>query len=302
MEYGPESVLAHTADAAGNVSDVTAANALIVDTVPPATPTVNPLVTNNNKPVLTGTWDQGTPGGATVLQVTVNGTTFTLGSNSQLTSDGSGHWTLATSATIPDGTYNVLVHTADAAGNASNFTAANALIVDTVAPAAPTVNSLVTNNNQPVLTGTWDQGTPGGATVLQVTVNGTTFTLGSNPQLTSDASGHWTLAISATIPDGTYNVLVHTVDAAGNASDATATNALLVDTAAPAAPTVNSIVTNNNQPVLTGTWDQGTPGGATILQVTVNGTTFTLGSNPQLTRSEARRVGKECRSRWSPYH
>ena len=23
---------------------------------------------------------------------------------------------------------------------------------------------------------------------------------------------------------------------------------------------------------------------------------------PQLTRSEERRVGKECRSRWSPYH
>ncbi len=24
--------------------------------------------------------------------------------------------------------------------------------------------------------------------------------------------------------------------------------------------------------------------------------------NPDLTRSEERRVGKECRSRWSPYH
>ena len=32
--------------------------------------------------------------------------------------------------------------------------------------------------------------------------------------------------------------------------------------------------------------------------LTSNGATFTLGT----TRSEERRVGKECRSRWSPYH
>ena len=28
----------------------------------------------------------------------------------------------------------------------------------------------------------------------------------------------------------------------------------------------------------------------------------TIDPNAQLTRSEERRVGKECRSRWSPYH
>src|SRR4029077_12685564 len=107
------SISIHTADAAGNVSDATASNALIVDTVPPAAPTVNSLLTNNNKPILTGTWGQGTPGGAVVLQVTVNNTTFTLGTDPQLTSDGSGHWTLTTSAKIGDGTYSVSVHTAD---------------------------------------------------------------------------------------------------------------------------------------------------------------------------------------------
>src|SRR2546425_12839870 len=29
---------------------------------------------------------------------------------------------------------------------------------------------------------------------------------------------------------------------------------------------------------------------------------FPKGQNPTLLRSEERRVGKECRSRWSPYH
>src|SRR4029078_12624030 len=167
-------------------------------------------------------------------EVTVNGATFTLGANPQLTSDGAGHWTLVTLATIPDGSYGISVHTADAAGNVSDATATNALIVDTVPPTTPTVNSLVTNNSQPVLTGTWDEGSAGGAALLEVTVNGATFTLGTSAQLTSDGSGHWILFTTATIPDVVYNVPVHTADAAGNVSDATATNALIVDTVPPA--------------------------------------------------------------------
>ena len=35
---------------------------------------------------------------------------------------------------------------------------------------------------------------------------------------------------------------------------------------------------------------------------THNVPTFILEDKQQLTRSEERRVGKECRSRWSPYH
>ena len=283
---GTYAVLVHTADAAGNVSDDSATGALIVDTVPPASPTVNALITNHSTPILTGTWDQGTPGGATVLQVTVSGTTFTLGTDSQLTSDGSGHWTLTTSTVIPDGTYAVLVHTADAAGNVSDDSATGALIVDTVPPASPTVNSLITNHSTPILTGTWDQGTPGGATVLQVTVSGTTFTLGTDSQLTSDGSGHWTLTTSAALADGSYDVAVHTADAAGNVADAVATGALTVDTLPPATPTVSSLTTTDLTPTLTGTWD---PTEAVFLQVTISksaasySATYTLGSSAQLT-------------------
>src|SRR5262249_19794174 len=149
--------------------------------------------TDTNTPTLSGTWDSKN---AIVLQVSVNGTTYTLGSGSQLTSDGAGHWTLTTSTPIPDGTYTVTVHTVNDIGEVTNGTIPNELLVDTVPPAAPTVNSLLTNNNTPVLTGTWDPSTPGGAVVLLVTVGGTTYTLGSDPQLTSDVSGHWSLAIA----------------------------------------------------------------------------------------------------------
>jgi hypothetical protein len=216
----------HTADVVGNNSDLTATNALTIDTDTPLAPTVNSLATNNSTPTITGTFAAE----STVLTVKVNGTTYTLGTSSQLTSIGTG-WTLNLTGTtaLADGQYNVMVHTADAAGNNSDLTATNALTIDTDTPTAPTVNTLVTNNSTPTITGTF----AAEATVLTVKVNGTTYTLGSSSQLTSIGTG-WTLAITATIPDGFYNVLVHTADAAGNNSDLTATNALIVNTVAPA--------------------------------------------------------------------
>ncbi len=58
------------------------------ETQPFVTPVVNPLLSYGGKPVLTGTFDQLN---AQVLQVTVDGTSFTLGTNSQLVQrDGSG--------------------------------------------------------------------------------------------------------------------------------------------------------------------------------------------------------------------
>src|SRR5258707_13014834 len=38
------------------------------------------------------------------------------------------------------------------------------------------------------------------------------------------------------------------------------------------------------------------------LTLTVEGTAYYEQAAPLLRRSEERRVGKECRSRWSPYH
>ena len=42
---------------------------------------------------------------------------------------------------------------------------------------------------------------------------------------------------------------------------------------------------------------QSIPTGALNLDIALG-----IGGLPRLTRSEERRVGKECRSRWSPYH
>src|SRR3712207_9200391 len=39
-----------------------------------------------------------------------------------------------------------------------------------------------------------------------------------------------------------------------------------------------------------------------ILRIAPDATVFTLDTHVLFPRSEERRVGKECRSRWSPYH
>ena len=44
----------------------------------------------------------------------------------------------------------------------------------------------------------------------------------------------------------------------------------------------------------------GFPGGTVVENLPANA--GDAGSSPGLGRSEERRVGKECRSRWSPYH
>src|SRR5215207_3029606 len=47
-------------------------------------------------------------------------------------------------------------------------------------------------------------------------------------------------------------------------------------------------------------WRDGVPGGETVADV--GGRADRVIANVLATRSEERRVGKECRSRWSPYH
>ena len=95
----------------------------------------------------------------------------------------------------------------------------------------PTVNFLITNSHLPVLTGTYDQQH---TTVLQVLVNGTTFVLGTSPQLTSNGVGNWRLTTTAMVPDGEYAVSVTATDPSGDVATNTTAIDLIVNTTAPA--------------------------------------------------------------------
>ncbi|HET6327573.1 MAG TPA: FKBP-type peptidyl-prolyl cis-trans isomerase [Planctomycetaceae bacterium] len=80
------------------------------------TPTVNSqTITTNTAPVITGTFDSVN---TSVLTVAANGSTFTLGSSSQLTSPAAGRWSLNLgSATLTSPTTTVTVTSVDHAGN-----------------------------------------------------------------------------------------------------------------------------------------------------------------------------------------
>ncbi len=283
----------------------TIAIAFTPDTTPPATPTVDTIsvdsgisptdgITSDNKPIISGTFDKDD---TNVLTVEVGGVTYTLdlgtpaNSDPEISSDGTGNWILDLSGlAIPltDGPTNVLATAYDLAGNSAVDPTNNEFTIDssTAEILVPTVESLITNDQTPAINGTWDEAD---ATTLAVNVNGTTYLLGTDSELSTDGSGNWTLNLNGTplFPENTYDVTVTSGDVAGNTlSDAT-TEELDIDLTDPGTPTVDHLITNDVTPTLTGTWDEET---ATILKVTVNGFEYTYDSSlsiapidPQLT-------------------
>ncbi len=279
LAEGVYDVLAEQTDLAGNGSTDGSAGEVEIDLTAPVVPTVTALVTADNTPTI-----QGTYGGSDVagLEVTVDGTTYVLGVDPELTANaGAGTWSLNLNGTTPlaDGTYDVSVVTTDAVGNSSSDASTDELTVDTTLPAAPTVDSLVTADPEPTVTGGYD---PSDFTGLSVTVDGATYT-DADPELLLDAgSGTWALDLTGhPLADGTYDVAVTQFDGAGVPVSDTTSGELEVDTAAPAVPTVDALLTADASPVLSGTYD---PSDAPVaLTVTVDGVTYVLGADPELT-------------------
>jgi len=103
---------------------------------------------------------------------------------------------------------------------------------DSIPPAAPTVNSQTTNDNTPIVTGTFDSSDAAGG--FTVTVDGTTYTLGTDPELTN-SSDDWTLDLSSATPlaDGTYDVTATITDGGANSTSDTTINELTINASAP---------------------------------------------------------------------
>ena len=145
-------------------------------------------------------------------------------------------------ATIRDAAGNNATLTL-AAPNASGSLGANkAIVIDTTAPAAPTVTALMTNIKKPTITGT---AILAAGEKLSVVINGFTFT---NVPVTS---GKWSLntATASTtsgtfgnLVDGTYPVTATVNDTAGNSD--TTSNELVIDTVAPMVRNVTSSTSN----------------------------------------------------------
>ena len=275
-------VTAQATDASLNTGPLSAAFNITVDTMAPSTPTIDAPIEGDN--LVNAVEDDDVLVTGTAEALSTVDVAFDDGVNPQVTvqvtADGAGNWTLlgneADISGLNQNNIDVTATATDTAGNTSSAAMAS-VTHDSLAPAV-TVTSQVTNDQMPMIMGTYDDVD---ATGLVVTVNSVSYTLGVDAELMA-AGPNWTLDLSAItlLGEGTYNVTATATDAAGNAASDPTAGELVIDLTAPTAPTVTNQTTNNPQPTITGTFDAAD---SATFTVTVNGTTYTLGTDPHLT-------------------
>lgn len=274
---GSYDVTATIRDPAGNLTSDSTAGELQVDTAAPAVPTITAMVTNDVSPVLSGA---AVLLAGESLSVTVDAVTYLAGDARSIAVEGrvivdeNGRWSLKLPAAdaLVDGRYDVSVVVTDLAGNQTTDTTGGELLVDTVAPSAPTVTLLAANDSTPVLSGT--AGVQRGES-LSVSV-GSEIYHSDEDDLVVNGGGTWSLTIPAGngLADGIYDVVASVTDEAGNTARDLTDNELLVDTTMPVVPTVVAQTVGSALPTLQGT---ATLQAGETLAVVVNGVTYTVG-------------------------
>ncbi|SUX80093.1 large repetitive protein [Citrobacter youngae] len=265
-------------DAAGNVSQSSAAFNIIVDTVAPLAPTIIQAVddvqpgtgtlssgawTNDTRPLLSGSTEANAR-----VAIYDNGTL--LGT---VTATIDGTWEYLPS-TLSNGQHTFTAIATDAAGNIGATSSGFIINIDTTPPPIPQLISVIddiaggvfntaldngqlTNDARPTLNGTAEAGSTvsiyDGNTLL-----GTALVQGNNS---------WTFTPTTPLATGSHTFTVTATDAAGNTSGATAGFTVVVDTTAPAQPSISSIIddvgpntgaigsnqpTNDSRPTLNG--------------------------------------------------
>jgi len=269
-------VVAGTANATGETTRTAGGtagqNAVQTDAAPPPAPTVNKTSGRSVRPSITGTWPEGD---GNRLTVEIAGKTYQLGKNGELTSDGSGNWTLKLGEDLSDNTYDVVVIVTDKAGTSSADRGFGEVVVDTSAPAVPTVNTLLTRQRKPVITGAWPSAE---AKSLSISVASRTYVAGAGDGLVTDGN-NWTLRISENMDDGTYNVSAKAISSTGSVAVDASDAELIIDATPPGVPTVNSYRSEHPRPLLSGTFPEAD---AATMAVSFEGETYALGGSDLL--------------------
>lgn len=229
---------AQAKDALNNIGPVSAPYTVFVDTTPPSAPSVNPLITLNPRPTLTGA---AVLLAGEILTVTISGEDGFVSFAYPVVPDDNGGWSLDLSTAVPvfpalaEGTYAITAMATDPAGNFTTDRTTSELVVDT---SPVTVDVLQTNNPQPLITGTAVVPTGGR---LEVTVNGQTYVV----PVTSE--GVWHLNLATVVPavtplaDGIYSVTATVYDPSGTSLSDPTSDELQIDTIGPVVLAVDSL-------------------------------------------------------------
>ncbi|WP_234096596.1 BapA/Bap/LapF family large adhesin [Citrobacter portucalensis] len=271
---------ARATDAAGNQGDPSSDFRIIVDTLVPNAPsivtvtdnvgTIQPLtsgqLTNDNTPTLAGVTEADS-----VVTIRDNGTVI-----GTTTSDENGNWSFTPAPALGEGSHSLTASVTDNAGNISPTTPPFVVVVDTLAPAAPSITSVIddqpgytaltngqlTNDAQPTLNGKGEIGA-----IITIRDNGAEI---GTTQV--DESGNWSFTPDAPLGQGQHNFTVVATDQAGNTGGASSSFTVLVDSIAPSAPVIltvqdntapttgpisNGQISNESRPALSGTGEIG---------------------------------------------
>ncbi len=237
------SVTARATDAAGNVSATSGTLTVVVDTSTPSAPTVAAVtddtgasstdgVTNDNRLVFSGT-----------AKPTASSSLHRWRINRTVAANSSGNWV----STIPGRCLqrHVLGNSnSDGRGpDTSSVSLALSVLIDTAAPATPTVDSVtddtgtsstdsVTSDSTLLFSGRAEANS-----VVEVFIDDSSIGTTS-----ADGSGDWSFDhTGTTLSDDTYSVTATSTDAAGNTSSASLALTVVVDSAIPNSPTVDSV-------------------------------------------------------------
>ena len=261
-------VVAISTDAAGNTTLDTSINELSIDTIAPSQPVVQALATSNSTPVLSGT---AVVAADESLRIFVNAVFYAPGDGKLLLTGSDWNLSIPAVDALADNTYSVTAIVVDVAGNTAIDSTSDELVIDSVAPTAPVVDTSISNSATPTLTGfaVLDTGE-----FLTVVVDLVTYTISNGLSVFPDDT--WALIIpsGSELADGLYDIDSTVSDAAGNTASDSTDAELTIDTVSPAIPGITVVITNSSTPVLTGT---AVVGLTETLTVAVNGVTYTVG-------------------------
>jgi outer membrane protein OmpA-like peptidoglycan-associated protein len=294
MVAGTYDVTVETSD--GKESTVAEAGKLVIDlpeAVPLPLPTVENFLGNTDKPTLKGTWpEEAAKAAGRNLQVKLGEQTFVLGTNPELTSDGSGNWQLTPSTALPEGTVEVMPGLVAADGNWIKAAAPAKAVVDLTPPPMVELTVPAPDVKWPyVISGKWPEVE---GNTLSATLAGKTYQLGSAPELTSDGAGNFSFDPKVELKPGSYDIDFTVNDPAGNATKQTLAAAIVIPepaapvaepepapAAVPATPAVVAAPAANAvwPYAITGTWDE-RPGNT--LSASMAGRSYVLGRGSAL--------------------
>ncbi|MDM2851153.1 Ig-like domain-containing protein [Citrobacter sp. Cpo074] len=271
---------ARASDAAGNLGDPSSDFRIIVDTLVPNAPsivtvtdnlgTIQPLtsgqLTNDNTPTLAGVTEADS-----VVTIRDNGTVI-----GTTTSDENGNWSFTPAPALGEGSHSLTASVTDNAGNISPTTPPFVVVVDTLAPVAPSITSVIdnqpgntaltngqlTNDAQPTLNGKGEIGA-----IITIRDNGAEI---GTTQV--DESGNWSFTPDAPLGQGQHNFTVVATDQAGNTGGVSSSFTIELDSIAPSIPVISSVqdntapttgpisngqISNESRPALSGTGEIG---------------------------------------------